>query len=95
MLKKKSVSINELEKDSWLAQKTFAKERTILSVERNSLAYIRTGFSAFVLGIAFIKLFDEDIFFVKSGIVALIAGVLFICLGIALYFIRNRKIKSL
>lgn len=92
-MKKKTV-INKHEKDSWLVQKLYAKERTMLANERNSLAYIRTGFSAFVLGLAFIKLFEQDPIFVRSGTISLLAGTLFILLGIILYFIRKNKFKS-
>lgn len=45
-------------KKSLTSHKIFAQERTILANERNTLAYIRTGFSAFVIGITAIKLFE-------------------------------------
>lgn len=91
---KKKVVTNKQEKESWVAQKLYARERTMLAYERNSLAYVRTGFSAFVLGLAFIKLFEQDQFFVNSGIISLVLGVAFILLGIILYFVRNNKLKS-
>jgi len=39
-----------------ISHKKLAQERTILASERNTLAYIRTGFGSFVLGIALIPL---------------------------------------
>ena len=62
--------------------------------ERNTLAYIRTGFGSFVLGIAFIKLFEEHIRWVYAGYFALIAGVILILFGIIYYPIRKKKILS-
>jgi len=71
-----------------------AQERTILANKRNTLAYIRTGFSSFILGIALIKLFEENIFFVYGGWASLLIGALFIILGLVYYPIRKRRIKS-
>ena len=53
-------------KEAVKSHKLLAQERTILANERNTLAYIRTGFSAFVLGIAAIKLFEDDGFFLYA-----------------------------
>lgn len=69
-----------------------AEERTILSNERNTLAYVRTGFSSFVLGFALIKFFEEDIKYVYAGYSALILGAMFILGGIIYYSIRKRRI---
>ena len=77
-----------------ISHKKLAQERTILANERNTLAYIRTWFSAFVLGIAAIKLFENDGFFLYAGWIAVLIGVLFVTLGIVYYPIRKRKIKS-
>ena len=73
----------------WLAQ-----ERTALANERNSLACTRTGFSAFALGAAFIKLFEEDVMFVYFGWASVAIGIVFIVLGLVYYPLRKRKIKS-
>jgi len=81
-------------KESVKSHKLLAQERTILANERNTLAYIRTGFSAFVLGIAAIKLFEDDGVFLYAGWVAVVVGVLFIILGIVYYRIREKRIKS-
>ena len=35
-----------------ISHKKLAQERTILANERNTLAYIRTGFGSFALGLA-------------------------------------------
>jgi uncharacterized membrane protein YidH (DUF202 family) len=81
-------------KESVKSHKLLAQERTILANERNTLAYIRTGFSAFVLGIAVIKLFEDNGFFLYAGWIAVVIGILFIIFGIVYYPIRQKKIKS-
>jgi uncharacterized membrane protein YidH (DUF202 family) len=81
-------------KEAVKSHKLLAQERTVLANERNTLAYIRTGFSAFVLGIAAIKLFEDDGFFLYAGWIAVVIGVLFIILGVVYYPIRKKNIKS-
>lgn len=71
-----------------------AQERTILANERNTLAYIRTGFFAFLLGFGLIKLFEYDVIFVIGVWGVNILGLVFIILGLVYYPIRKRKIKS-
>jgi uncharacterized membrane protein YidH (DUF202 family) len=85
---------NNYSKEAVKSHKLLAQERTILANERNTLAYIRTGFSAFVLGVAVIKLFEDSDFFPYTGWIAVAIGILFIILGIAYYPIRKKKIKS-
>lgn len=77
-----------------ISHKKLAQERTILANERNTLAYVRTGFSSFVLGIALIKLFEEHIKWVYAGYSAAIVGIILILLGIIYYPLRKKKILS-
>ncbi|PIZ73943.1 hypothetical protein COY07_01380 [Candidatus Peregrinibacteria bacterium CG_4_10_14_0_2_um_filter_43_11] len=81
-------------KKALTSHKILAQERTILANERNTLAYIRTGFSSFALGIAVIKLFENDGFLLYGGWIAVVIGILFIILGLVYYPIRKKKIKS-
>lgn len=81
-------------KETVKSRKQLAQERTILANERNTLAYIRTGFSAFVLGVAAIKLFESDGFFLYAGWIAVVIGILFIIFGLVYYSARKKKIKS-
>lgn len=85
---------NNYSEKTLISRKLLAQERTILANERNTLAYIRTGFSAFLLGIGLIKLFENEALFVYSGWAAIILGLIFIILGLVYYPIRKRKIKS-
>jgi len=75
-----------------ISHKRLAQERTILANERNTLAYIRTGFASFALGIALIKLFEEHIKYVYAGYGALSIGIILILLGLVYYPLRKKKI---
>jgi len=77
-----------------ISHKKLAQERTILASERNTLAYIRTGFGSFVLGIALIKFFEQNISYIYMGYSAIVLGVFFIILGIIYYPLRKKKILS-
>jgi len=86
---------NNYLKRKLISHKKLAQERTILANERNTLAYIRAGFSAFVLGIALIKLFEEHIKYVYAGYITLFVGVILILLGIIYYPLRKKNITLL
>lgn len=86
--------MKNLEEKYLLAQKLLALERTNLSNEKNTLAYIRTGFASFLFGIGLIKLFEDSPSIVYVGFGALILGALFIILGLVWYPIRKKRIKS-
>jgi putative membrane protein len=77
-----------------ISHKKLAQERTILANERNTLAYIRTGFTSFALGIALIKLFEENIKYVYAGYSALGIGAILIIFGIIYYPLRKKNILS-
>lgn len=77
-----------------ISHKKLAQERTILANERNTLAYIRTGFGSFALGLALIKLFEEHIKWVYAGYGASILGITLIILGLIYYPLRKKKILS-
>ncbi len=74
------------------SHKLLAQERTIFANERNTLAYVRTGFASFVLGIALIKLFEQQTNYIHAGYGALIIGTIFILVGVIYYPIRKKKI---
>ena len=74
--------------------KRLAQERTILANERNTLAYIRTGFSAFLLGFGFVEFLEDDIRFTYLGWGIVILGAILIILGLVYYPIRKKRIKS-
>ena len=77
-----------------ISHKRLAQERTILANERNSLAYVRTGFGSFALGLALIKPFEEHIKYVYAGYGAAALGLILVLLGLIYYPIRKRKILS-
>ena len=84
--------VNNYIKSRLISHKKLAQERTILANERNTLAYIRTGFASFALGLALIKLFEEHVKYVYAGYGAAILGVVLIILGLVYYPIRKKKI---
>lgn len=49
------------------SHKKLAQVRTILANERNTLAYIRTGFSSFLLGFGLVEFLGDDIRFSYLG----------------------------
>ena len=69
-----------------------AQERTNLANERNTLAYIRTGFASFALGIILVKLFENHEKLVPLGYLASIIGAILMLLGLIYYPLRKRKI---
>ncbi|MDP3986932.1 MAG: DUF202 domain-containing protein [Nanoarchaeota archaeon] len=77
-----------------ISHKRLAQERTVLANERNTLAYIRTGFGSFALGVALIKLLEEQIKYVYAGYGAIFVGCFLIALGLLHYPIRKKKILS-
>ena len=77
-----------------VSHKKLAQERTILANERNTLAYVRTGFASFGLGIALIKLFEEHIKYVYAGYGAAVLGIVLVALGLIYYPLRKKKILS-
>ncbi|MDP3882154.1 MAG: DUF202 domain-containing protein [Nanoarchaeota archaeon] len=85
---------NNYLKKRLISHKKLAQERTILANERNTLAYVRTGFASFALGIALIKLFEEHMKYVYAGYGALSIGIILIILGIIYYPLRKKKILS-
>ncbi|MBU2612741.1 MAG: DUF202 domain-containing protein [Nanoarchaeota archaeon] len=85
---------SEYLKKRLISHKKLAQERTIFANERNTLAYIRTGFGAFALGLALIKLFEENISYVYAGYGAATIGIAMIILGLVYYPIRKKRILA-
>jgi uncharacterized membrane protein YidH (DUF202 family) len=85
---------NNFLKKRLISHKKLAQERTILANERNTLAYVRTGFASFALGLALIKFFEEHIKYVYAGYSALTLGIILIVTGIVYYPLRKKRILS-
>lgn len=77
------------------SHKKLAQERTILANERNTLAYIRTGFSAFLFGFGLVEFVGDDIRlrYLGWGIIGL--GCALVLVGLVYYPLRKKKIQSL
>ncbi len=70
------------------------EERTLMSNERTLLAYIRTTFSALILGFALIQLSKNNAPMLNVGIAAILGGIILGIIGIIEYRIHNRRIKA-
>ncbi len=79
-------------KSRLISHKKLAQERTLFANERNTLAYIRTGFASFALGIALIRLFEENANYVYAGYGAVALGIMFISFGLIYYPLRKKRI---
>ena len=85
------MSVEEKEKFKTMSAQELARERTSMAVERNALAnqrtfsaWIRTGLSSILAGLAIVRFIgDEEIF---KGYVILI-GLLFVVIGIGIYIL--------
>lgn len=75
--------------ESTTPREQLAAYRTDLANERTGLAYARTALTLFVVGITFIKFFDDPVF--------VVSGMVFIPLGVAVAFFgldRYRRMRK-
>ncbi len=70
------------------------EERTLMSNERTLLAYIRTTFSALILGFALIQLSKNNSSMLNVGIAAILGGIILGIIGIIEYRIHNKHIRQ-
>jgi putative membrane protein len=66
------------------------KLRTMLANERTMLAYIRTALSAWIFGLAAVKLFSDNFLIVCLGWIVAVSGVIILFWGI--YESRRRHL---
>ena len=71
------------------------KLRTMLANERTMLAYIRTALSAWIFGLAAIKLFADNFLIVCLGWVVAVGGIFILLWGIFESRRRHRGIHQL
>lgn len=70
-----------------------AQERTFLANRRTLLAYARTAFSIWLVGLALLKFFDEPIYLVL-GAGAMVAGCIIIVTGYRYYRKEFERIRA-
>lgn len=80
--------------DDMILRDHLALDRTILANERTLLAYVRTAFTVFVVGLTFIKFFD-DLFFIMVGFLFIPLGLLVFVIGIRKYRQMERSLDSI
>jgi len=66
--------------------------RTRLANERTMLAYIRTGFTAFLSGMALVRLWSTTVLESYLGWIMMLIGFVFLFAGLS-YYPRRRLIK--
>ena len=69
-----------------------AEERTYLANERTMLAYIRTAIAFIASGLILIKFFENGLTS-YIAFLSMLIGSLLLVIGIALFYIRKKKIK--
>ena len=70
------------------------EERTLMSNERTLLAYIRTTFSALILGFALIQLSKDNNSLLNVGIATIFGGVILGIIGVIEYRMHKKRIKQ-
>lgn len=70
------------------------EESTLLANERTLLSYIRTTFSALILGFALIQLSKNNTSIMNVGIATLIGGIILGIIGFIEYRIHKRRIRA-
>lgn len=68
------------------------EESTLLANERTFLSYIRTTFSALILGFALIQLSNKNTALLKIGFLTIIGGIILGVIGMIEYKIHKKKI---
>ena len=84
----------EFEREAMILRDWLALDRTVLANKRTFLAYSRTAIAMAVLGIAFIKLIGHP-FFVVSGFLLVLSGLVVFYVGIREYSSNTKRFKKL
>ena len=70
------------------------EERTLMANERTLLSYVRTTFSALILGFALIQLSKNNSSLFKVGIATIFGGVVLGIIGIVEFRIHKKRIRE-
>lgn len=70
------------------------EEATLLANERTFLSYIRTTFSALILGFALIQLSKDNNSLLNIGIATIVGGFIIGIIGFIEYGLHKKRIKS-
>ena len=86
---------DELPKDALLLRDLLARDRTVLANERTLLAYIRTAIGMAAGGFALIKLSPGDLLVRWIGLIAIIAAVPLILIGVLRYVSLHKHLAKI
>lgn len=70
------------------------EESALLANERTLLSYIRTTFSALILGFALIQLSKENTSMLNIGIATIFGGIVIGIIGVVEYKLHKKRIKQ-
>ncbi len=70
------------------------EETTLLANERTFLSYIRTTFSALILGFALIQFSKDNTAMLNVGIATIIGGIILGIIGFIEFRIHKKRIKA-
>jgi len=70
------------------------EESAMLANERTLLSYIRTTFSALILGFALIQLSNKNTSLLNIGIATIIGGIILGIIGIIEFRLHKKRIKQ-
>lgn len=76
-----------------MLREKYAKERTLLALDRTLLSYVRTSLTATVVGVTFMKFFDNTAF-QTIGFVLIIVAVFLTAFGTIRAVQINKKIHE-
>ena len=71
-----------------------AEQRTYLANERTMLAYIRTAIAFIASGLILIKFFENGLTN-YIAFLSILVGVFLLVIGVALFYIRKKRVKSI
>jgi len=74
----------QFSKNKLILRDYLAVDRTILANERTFLAYLRTAFTLAILGVTFVKFFNER-FMLCLGWISFLVGVFILVIGLVKY----------
>lgn len=71
----------------------YAKERTLLALDRTLLSYIRTSMAGVIVGVSFIKFFESSFMWIL-GVIVIIVSLLLTVFGIVRSIQKHNSINK-
>lgn len=88
---KKELKVQE--KQNLEIRDTLAVDRTKLANERTLLAYLRTSLSLLIAGLTFLKVFEDDAFYLAVGIMFMGVGLGILSFGLYRFLKKKHQVS--